>query len=245
MSDPREPMEGTTKSEDPDAPMKSYGQYCAVAKALDVIGHRWSLLIVRELLVQGPCRYTDLQHGLPGIATNLLAARLRQLEAAGVVARETAAPPVAATLFSLTERGRELRPVVMALGDWGAHDIERSMTEAAQGAVSADADVFRAHWLGYPVSLFCPDRGPRVVVEVRTQGQRAVIRRVDDTVTVSVAPAAGAADLVVEGPPPLILGVLSGRVPVSSATARGAVVGGDVSALDRLRGAAKGPPSRR
>jgi HxlR-like helix-turn-helix len=70
--------------------MRSYGQYCSVAKALDVIGDRWTLLIARELLLQGPCRYTDLKNGLPGVATNLLAQRLDQLEAAGIVRREEA-----------------------------------------------------------------------------------------------------------------------------------------------------------
>ena len=73
--------------------MRTYGQYCSVAKALDVVGDRWTLLIVRELLLQGPCRYTDLKSGLPGIATNLLADRLRELERAGLVRREEAPPP--------------------------------------------------------------------------------------------------------------------------------------------------------
>src|SRR2546428_9372184 len=78
--------------------MRSYGQYCSVAKALDVIGDRWTLLVIRELLLQGPCRYTDLKNGLPGIATNLLSDRLHQLEEAGLVRREGAPPPGAATL---------------------------------------------------------------------------------------------------------------------------------------------------
>src|SRR5438132_2658620 len=68
--------------------MRSYGQYCSVAKALDLIGDRWSVLIVRELLLRGPCRYTDLLGGLPGIATNLLADRLRELAKADILARE-------------------------------------------------------------------------------------------------------------------------------------------------------------
>ena len=96
--------------------MKSYGQYCGLAKALDVVGDRWSLLIVRELMLRDACRYTDLRDGLPGIATNLLADRLRDLEQAGVVEREDAPPPVATTLFRLTDRGRELRTAVHALG---------------------------------------------------------------------------------------------------------------------------------
>ena len=87
--------------------MRSYRQYCAVAKALDVIGDRWNLLIVRELLLRGACRYTDLLHGLPGIATNLLADRLRELEQAGIVYREDAPPPIATTLFRLTPRASQ------------------------------------------------------------------------------------------------------------------------------------------
>src|SRR6516165_9273623 len=100
--------------------MRTYGQYCAVAKALDVIGDRWSLLIVRELMLLGACRYTDLLNGLPGIATNLLADRLRHLESAGVISREAAPPPVATTLFHLTARGEALLPVIRELGRWGA-----------------------------------------------------------------------------------------------------------------------------
>src|ERR671928_603445 len=99
--------------------MRSYGQYCALAKALDVIGDRWSLLIVRELLLRDACRYTDLREGLPGIATNLLADRLRELEAAGIVSREEAPPPIATTLFRLTPRGEQLGPVLDHLSVWG------------------------------------------------------------------------------------------------------------------------------
>src|SRR5207245_1774744 len=95
--------------------MRSYGQFCGLAKSLDVIGDRWTLLIVRELLIRGPSRYTDLQYGLPGIATNLLAERLRDLEAEGIVTKEVAPPPVATTLFRLT-------PPVDALGSVPARD---------------------------------------------------------------------------------------------------------------------------
>src|SRR5437899_5418279 len=140
--------------------MRSYRQYCAVAKALDVVGDRWNLLIVRELLIRGACRYTDLLNGLPGIATNLLADRLRELEQAGVVEREEAPPPIATTLFRLTERGRALEPVVYALGQWGTP----FMVEPAGD------DAFRGHWLTYPAQLFladqAPDRPP-VTIELR------------------------------------------------------------------------------
>src|SRR5918911_4809011 len=104
--------------------MRSYGHYCGVAKALDLVGDRWSLLIIRELLLRAACRYTDLRDGLPGIATNLLAERLRDLEAAGIVERESAPPPVATTLFRLTDRGLELRPAIHALGHWGGARLE-------------------------------------------------------------------------------------------------------------------------
>src|SRR4029453_13069711 len=118
--------------------MRSYGQYCAVARALDVVGDRWAFLIVRELLLLGPCRYTDLRNGLPGIATNLLADRLRDLEEAGVVRRVHAPPPIATTLYELTPRGAELGSVLKALGTWGAELMARP-----QGG-----DAFRSYWLG-------------------------------------------------------------------------------------------------
>src|SRR5712691_3785088 len=98
--------------------MRTYRQYCPIAKALDVLGDRWSLLIVRELLLRGGSRYTDLLEGLPGIATNLLADRLRDLEGAGIVSREAAPPPIATTLYHVTPRGEALRSVIKALGAW-------------------------------------------------------------------------------------------------------------------------------
>src|SRR5258707_13841240 len=95
--------------------MRRYGQFCPVAKASAVVGDRWPLLIVRELAVR-PCRYTDLRDGLPGIATNLLADRLKSLEAAGIISAEAAPPPVATTLYRLTARGEALPPALPALG---------------------------------------------------------------------------------------------------------------------------------
>src|SRR3954462_15414337 len=99
--------------------MRSYDEYCAIAKSLVVVGDRWTFLIVRELALRGPSRYTDLRGGLPGIATNLLADRLRELEHVGVIAREDAPPPVATTLFRLTARGEDLRPLLDDLLRWG------------------------------------------------------------------------------------------------------------------------------
>src|SRR5919106_2897508 len=97
---------------------RGYGQYCAVASALDVVGERWTLLIVRDLFL-GPKRYTDLRTGLPGIATDLLTARLRTLESAGLVRRRTLPRPAPATVYELTERGRLLGPVLRGLAQVG------------------------------------------------------------------------------------------------------------------------------
>jgi DNA-binding HxlR family transcriptional regulator len=116
--------------------MRQYGQFCPVAKALDVVGDRWTLLIVRELSLR-PCRYTDLRDGLPGIATNLLADRLKSLQAAGVITAEAAPPPVATTLYRLTERGEALLPAVHALALWGAPLL----------ADADESDEVRARWL--------------------------------------------------------------------------------------------------
>ncbi len=99
--------------------MKRYGQRCPVARALDVVGERWALLVVRELMV-GPRRYRDLQQGLPGIGTNVLATRLRDLHDAGLVTRRHLPPPTAVTVYELTEAGRALGPTLAALRSWGA-----------------------------------------------------------------------------------------------------------------------------
>jgi DNA-binding HxlR family transcriptional regulator len=97
---------------------RKYQQFCPLAKALDVIGERWTLLIVRELLA-GPKRYTDLRQGLPGMATDLLAARLRDIQDAGVVDRREVPPPTPATVYELTRRGQALEPVVREFARWG------------------------------------------------------------------------------------------------------------------------------
>src|SRR5947207_3653412 len=117
--------------------MRTYDEYCAIAKSLDVVGDRWTLLIVRELALRGASRYTDLRSGLPGIATNLLADRLRELEAAGLIEREDAPPPVATTLFRLTERGAALEPVISELGRWGLPLMRDDRPD----------DEFRGQWL--------------------------------------------------------------------------------------------------
>jgi DNA-binding HxlR family transcriptional regulator len=101
------------------SPRRSYDQYCAVARGLDVIGDRWTLLLVRDLLL-GPKRYKDLLSGLPGIGTNLLADRLKELETAGLIERTVLPPPAGSAVYQLTGTGHDLEPVMAALGHWGA-----------------------------------------------------------------------------------------------------------------------------
>ena len=217
--------------------MRSYGQYCSVAKALDVLGDRWTLLIVRELLLRGPCRYTDLRDGLPGIATNLLAERLRQLEDAGVVSREEAPPPVATTLFHLTPRGAELEPAIKALGRWGAPFMEQP-----------DAgEAFRGHWLALPAELFLTDNTPEsppITIQVRTSDECVLLETADGGVRARVGFDEDA-DAVISGSPPLVLGTLTGRLGVAEARRRGLDYRGKLDTLRRVQppiGAGKASP---
>jgi DNA-binding HxlR family transcriptional regulator/putative sterol carrier protein len=108
---------------------RSYRQYCAVASALDVVGERWTLLIVRDLFL-GPKRYTDLRAGLPGIATDLLTARLRTLESAGLVQRRKLPKPAPATVYELTDRGRLLGPALGALAQVGLSFLDEPGDDA-------------------------------------------------------------------------------------------------------------------
>jgi DNA-binding HxlR family transcriptional regulator len=173
--------------------MRSYDEYCAVAKSLDVVGDRWTLLIVRELALLGAARYTDLRNGLPGIASNLLAERLRELERAGVVAREDAPPPVATTLFRLTPRGEELRPLLDELFRWGLV----LMTE------QKPSDAVRSHWLSGALESMLIDRRPGaapVTIEVRTGDQPIVIEARDGAIQTRLGPA-GSADATITGRP--------------------------------------------
>jgi len=207
--------------------MRSYGQYCSVAKALDVIGDRWSLLIIRELLLQGPCRYTDLRNGLPGIATNLLSDRLRELEAAGLIRREEAAPPVATTLFHLTEGGAGLERTLDALGAWGIRYM----------AQPADGDEFRSHWFAFPIALFLHDSdpdGPPLSIELRPGGRPAVVEISGGEVATRLG-GAQAPDLVLDGPPRLILGLLSAQLTPAEARNLGLTITGDPAILRRLQ----------
>ncbi|WP_320777684.1 helix-turn-helix domain-containing protein [Streptomyces sp. CRN 30] len=138
------------------SPRRSYDQYCSAARALDVVGDRWTLLIVRELLA-GPRRYTDLHADLPGVSTDVLASRLKDMERDGLTTRRRLPPPAAAYVYELSPRGRELLPVLQALGAWGAGELgERRPTDAV-----------RAHWCALPLLRGLEGEG---LVEVRLRG---------------------------------------------------------------------------
>jgi DNA-binding HxlR family transcriptional regulator len=108
------------------ASKRSYGDRCGIARALDVVGERWALMVVRELLL-GPKRFTDIRSGLPHVSPDVLAQRLRDLEQADIINHPRLPPPFAAKVYELTERGRALEPVLLALGRWGgAHAPEPS-----------------------------------------------------------------------------------------------------------------------
>jgi DNA-binding HxlR family transcriptional regulator len=207
--------------------MRSYGQYCSIARALDVVGDRWTLLVVRELLLQGACRFTDLKNGLPGIATNLLSSRLKELEQAGLVAREDAPPPVATVLYSLTGRGLALEPVLKALGLWGL----AYMGEERAG------EAFQAQWLAYAPRWFATDAdpgAPPAVIQLAADGQSALVELRDGAVHTRVG-RAQRPDLVLQGTPRAILGLLSGLIDLKQARALGLAVRGRSNLLKRLR----------
>ncbi|MCX4704603.1 helix-turn-helix transcriptional regulator [Streptomyces sp. NBC_01352] len=137
------------------SPRRSYDQYCSAARALDVVGDRWTLLIVRELLA-GPRRYTDLHADLPGVSTDVLASRLKDMERDGLATRRRLPPPGAVYVYELTGRGRELLPVLQALGRWGQAELgERRPTDAV-----------RAHWFALPLLRALEGEG---LVEVRLE----------------------------------------------------------------------------
>lgn len=140
------------------SPRRSYDQYCSAARALDVVGDRWTLLIVRELLA-GPRRYTDLHADLPGVSTDVLASRLKGMERDGLTTRRRLPPPGAAYVYELTGRGSALLPVLQSLGAWGEAELgERRPTDAV-----------RAHWFALPLLRALEGAG---LVEVRLEEGR-------------------------------------------------------------------------
>jgi DNA-binding HxlR family transcriptional regulator len=143
--------------------MKTYNQYCPVAHALDVVGERWALLIVRELIEHDQLRYSDLHANLPGCGTNILAARLKELERNGVVRRRRLPPPAASTVYELTEYGQELRPVMHVLAHWGARSL---------GPPTEDVEL-EPGWLAGALEMALPGSATDARVEFRVDDEVA------------------------------------------------------------------------
>lgn len=207
--------------------MRTYGQYCALAKALDVIGDRWTLLLIRELMTRRTARYTDLRDGLPGIASNLLSDRLRDLESAGLVTRTEAPPPIAAAVYRLTERGESLRGVIRELGRWGAPLL----------ASARASDEVRGHWIGLPAEIFLKDGEPHkppVTLEIRTGGEAVTLTTASGAVESHIG-ATARPDAVLSGPPRDIAAVLLGGAALSAARKKGVRLTGDPKVLERIR----------
>jgi DNA-binding HxlR family transcriptional regulator len=206
--------------------VRSYKQHCGLAKALDVIGDRWTLLIVRELLIRKSCRYTDLRNGLPGIATNLLADRLRELEQTGIISREDAPPPVATTLYQLTVRGRDLESIILQLGKWGAPLLKET----------GPGDAFSSHWLALPLKLFVRDRSPEAPpqsIEIRAGGEPVTVQVAHGEVDIRLG-RAKSPDAVIIGGAMTILALMAGKLDLATAEAAGVIFEGNLSVLRRV-----------
>jgi DNA-binding HxlR family transcriptional regulator len=176
--------------------MRSYRQYCSFARGLDIVGDRWILLIVRELL-EGPRRYNELLHGLPGIATNLLAERLEDLEESGVLERRTD------HTYALTPWGEGLRDMIYALGTWA---------RPLMGQMKRD-DEFRSHWLIHPIHVLYDGvdrRRPPLTVEIDTADAPMTLESANGAVRV-VPGRPESPDVVLSGPPDGIIGVGAGE----------------------------------
>ena len=207
--------------------MRSYGQFCPIARSLDLVGDRWVLLIVRELLIR-PCRFSDLRHGLPGIASNLLVERLRSLEDAGIVERAELPPPAASAIYRLTARGQALLPVVLELARWG-----EPLLVSGQGG-----DHFAGRWLLMVATagmqaIPAADLAP-LVVELRTDTDPLIIEVRPDGIGVGLTSTVRP-DLVVDADPVTAGGLLTGRIDLEEARQRTSVrISGDPGAAIRF-----------
>ncbi|MBJ8344220.1 helix-turn-helix domain-containing protein [Antrihabitans sp. YC2-6] len=200
---------------------REYGQFCGLARAAEVLGQRWTILIVRDLLV-GPRRYSDLLAGLPGIPTNVLASRLKELEEDGLVVREARAGSDRSVVYRVTARAEELRTALDALGRWGA----AGMREPREGEFVTDASLVGS--LRVAGQGRTPPRRRQVTYEVRVGP--AVVNATVARGEITVAPGPGSApDLVISGGPGF-RDVLAGVLDADAAVATGAVeLSGDES----------------
>lgn len=204
---------------------RSYGQYCPFAKALDVVGDRWTLLVIRELL-GGPRRYTDLLNALEGIGTNLLADRLKRLEAHGVLRRRDLPPPTPATVYELTDVGEELRELVYGFARWGTRFM----------GSPDETEVARSHWLALGMLAVADHEaaaGVHDIYEFRVDDEVFHVVVDDGDVEIGDGPAEQP-DAVFEGDPKRFLGIAAGYPPSADDVAAGRVrIKGDPDAVAR------------
>jgi DNA-binding HxlR family transcriptional regulator len=205
---------------------RNYDQYCAIARALEVVGDRWTLLLVRELLT-GPKRHTDLRAGLPGIATNVLGDRLQLLQQAGLIRRATLAPPAASTVYELTDRGRQLKPVLLALAGWGLPLLGSPRPQ----------DAYRLGWLVLALEQrFDPQaaRGVELTWELRV-GNEVLHVNVRDGAVQTLQGPAPAPEVVLEADRDVFLAWGTGQLSDEQALAAGLRVTPGPEALQQLR----------
>jgi DNA-binding HxlR family transcriptional regulator len=208
---------------------RNYSQFCGLAHALDVVGERWTLLIVREL-GSGPKRYTQLADTLAGIGTSLLATRLRQLEADGIVQRRLAVDqPSSTVLYELTDAGRELAEAVIPLAVWG---VRHQMDDA-----DVDREAFRAEWvLGFLLAgsdAVSPDADG--VYEFHVDDSVASLRVRNGRLSIRTGPGATPADVVVRMTRKVVSAIAGQRTTIAEAIADGLIVTeGDPAAVAAL-----------
>jgi DNA-binding HxlR family transcriptional regulator len=209
-----------------DMGRRSYQQYCPAARTLDVVGERWTLLLVRELLL-GPRRYSDLLEALPGVGTNLLAERLRQLEAEGLVRRRRLPPPAGSAVYELTELGEELEDVVFSLARFGMRTLGRRRR----------GETFRPEWLVLALRGFAnPEaaRGVHESYEIRVDGAPLWVRVDDGSIETRPGPAPEP-DVVLEVKAADFVRLGTGELSPAEAARTGAVrIEGDPAALSRF-----------
>lgn len=206
---------------------RSYNQYCGLAYALDIIGERWTLLIVREL-IPGPRRFTDLMEGLPGISTNLLSERLKSLEQQGVISRRVLPPPAASTVYELTPLGQGLEDALLELGKWGSQFVPASAGEAALLNVGSYALTLK--------TFFRPElaRGIRETYQLRIEDEVLQVQIEEGEIRVQQGEGLSA-DAVFHTDVPTYLGLLTGQIQPEEAVSKGIVqIEGDPDALNRF-----------
>jgi DNA-binding HxlR family transcriptional regulator len=204
---------------------RAYGQYCGFVRALELVGERWALLIIRDLLV-APRRYTDLRQGFPRIPTNILSARLKELEQAGIIQRRVLPRPSGAVVYELTNYGLELEDVIINLGRWGA----RSLGAPAPGDIVTPSSLVMAMR-----TTFCPTaaKDDDVTYELRIGPAVINIRIEKGRLRVAEGPLAGA-DLTIETGPQL-KSIMTGELTPDDAIKTGTVrLTGDQRLLARF-----------